>query len=873
MEIIRIRVINGPNYWSIKRKKLIVLTLNLDQYDEVLTTKIPEFIIKLKTLLPTLYEHCCSEGVEGGFFTRLTEGTLLGHVLEHVALELQNLAGMNCSFGRARMTSKQGIYKVVFSYEYEEAGILAAESAFRIVSTLAEQKDYLNLEEDIQRLNAIYRKNRLGPSTEAILEEARLKDIPYTILKDSLIVLGHGIHQKIFSATVGHNTSCLGVDIASDKNLTKMLLDFEFIPTPKGYVINSIEDLKEAIDIIGFPLVIKPRYGNHGKGITTNIISLEKALLAFAKAQEISNSLIAEKFIEGDDYRFLLINYKLVAVAKRTPPHITGDGTKTIKQLIDDLNQNPLRGEGHENILTQITINETTLTILKEQQLTLEDILPMNKIVFLRETANISTGGTATDVTDIVHKENVFLAERVARTVNLDVCGIDIIAKDITKPINSQNGAILEVNAAPGFRMHLFPTVGQKRNVAKAFIEMLYPVGQPARIPIIAVTGTNGKTTVVRLIAYIAEQAKYRVGMTTTEGVYVNKKTLYRGDCSGPRSAAMLLRDPTIDFAVLECARGGILRSGLAFDKCSVSIVTNISEDHIGMDDINSLNELAKIKSVLPQSTDSSGYSILNAEDEIVYSFRNNLKCHIALFSLTRNKKIEEHIQKKQLCCFVENEKIWMSENGEQIEIIKLNEIPLTLNGVSESMTKNVLTAILGAYVNKINLSTIVFSLKNFFPNSKNLPGRMNIFDFDNCKVMLDYAHNEEAYISLSQYLATLDGTNKIAVIAGTGDRRDSDIWKTGYYAAKNFDEIIIRHDKDSRGRTYQEINDLIINGIMCVDNKKPIKIIPNEFEAISTAIANAPLNSFIWYFPDNILQSIKFLKKFSRSNVEEKTI
>lgn len=866
MEILKVQVIRGPNYWSIRRQKLIVITLDLAEYNNVLTTQIPEFNHRLKKLIPSLYEHRCSEGVEGGFFIRLHEGTLLGHVLEHVALEIQNLAGMDCSFGRVRETHQVGIFKVVFSYQYEEAGILAGKMAFQIVKTLAEQTDYSGFEMDIESLIKTRKKLCLGPSTESILEEAAARDIPYINLNDSLTMLGQGRYQKLFSATLGYNTSGLGVDIVSDKKLTKSLLDFECIPTPKGCLLNSIEDLKEAIEEIGFPLVIKPRYGNHGKGITTNVTSLESAIFAYSRALEVSNFIMAEKFIEGDDYRFLLINYKLVAAAKRTPPFIIGDGIKTVKQLIDAINLNPLRGYGHENVLTQILINETTIDILKEQSLTLDDILPAEQKVVLSHTANISSGGTAADITDIVYEDNKSLAERVARIVNLDICGVDMIIKDITKSVYPANGAVLEVNAAPGFRMHLFPTIGEKINVAKPFLDMLFPAGSTARVPLIAVTGTNGKTTVVRLITYIAEQAGYKVGMTTTEGIYINKKQIYQGDCSGPKSAQVVLRDPTIDFAVLECARGGILRSGLGFDKCTVSIVTNISEDHLGQEDIYTLDELARVKLVVPQSTAKDGYAILNAEDDVVYSFKDKVQCKIALFALNKNKRMKDHIKNNGLGCFIEKGDIVIVDQGEYIRLMYITEIPITLSGIAECMIKNILPAILAVWISGIDLSVIVSSLKKFLPNARDLPGRMNIFKFSHCQVMVDYAHNEEAYLSLSQFLATVKAKRKIAVIAGTGDRRDSDILKTGYYAAMNFDEIIIRFDKDSRGRTNQEITDLLISGIKAYDQEKTYKIIPDEFEAISSTIANAPKNSFIWHFPDDILSSIKFIKQFSYS-------
>ncbi len=866
MQLIKLNVTNGPNYWSNYRKKLIILKLDLQKYKNIYTNQILNFNDSLKKLMPSLHEHRCSMEKAGGFFQRLTEGTLLGHVVEHIALELQTLAGMPCGYGRTRETCEEGVFFIIFSYEIELAGIYAAKSAIQLVETLVNGKGnpYQDLSKNIEELKNLHAQFRLGPSTEAIIKESLLRNIPVHQIDTSLVMLGYGANQKIISSTLSPNTSCIGDDIVADKNFTKELLKKEFVPMPLGKIINSIEELSKEIDQLGYPLVIKPRYGNHGKGVTTNITSKEKALIAFSRAKAVSNSIMVEKFIKGKDYRFLVINYKVAAVAKRTPPSIIGDGARTVKQLINEINNDPKRGKGHENFLTQITIDTSTHSILHQHRLTEDSILPLRQKIVLKDTANISTGGTATDVTDKVHPHNIFLAERIARLVNLDVCGIDVISSDITQPITSGNGAVLEINAAPGFRMHLSPTTGKKRNVAKPFIDMLYMDHDSSRIPIVAVTGTNGKTTVVRLIAHLAAQAKYSVGMATTEGIYINNNEIFHGDCSGPQSATLILRDPLVNFAVLECARGGILRSGLAFDKCNVSIVTNVSEDHLGSSDIFTLEEMARVKSVVPRSTTPDGYAILNAQDNLVYAMKNDLDCNIALFGLTKCDRIIEHIKHGGLCCYIEKGTIFICHNKKIKAIANIIDVPLSLNGNSSCMKQNILPALLAGWICRFDFKDLLDGLLKFLPNDVYLPGRMNLFKFQNCDLILDYAHNENAYIELKKYVNGIKANKKIGIIAGTGDRRNTDIWKTGFYSAQIFDEIIIRSDKDGRGRSQEEITNIIISGIHAVDKEKKIKIIPDEFAAVQHAIHESYPGTFIWYFPDNVLKAVNFLNHIS---------
>ncbi|HVG40535.1 MAG TPA: cyanophycin synthetase, partial [Chitinophagaceae bacterium] len=626
MQILEIKILRGPNYWSVRRPNLIQMKLDLEEMEQRPTNKIEGFRERLEALLPSMIEHRCSEGVRGGFFLRIEEGTWMGHVIEHIALELQTLAGMDCGFGRTRSTGeKEGVYFVVFNYEEEDAGVYAAKAAVRIAKALTDGTEY-NLEEDIQKLREIREDTRLGPSTGSIVNEAMKRNIPYIRLnKGSLVQLGYGVHQKRIRATIASTTSTIAVDIAGDKEETKNILEDAEVPVPKGVIIREEEELEWAINKVGFPMVIKPIDGNHGKGATTNITNLEGAKNALADAQKYGRSVICEKFITGFDFRVLVINYKFVCAALRTPASVVGDGKHTIQQLIDEVNKDERRGYGHEKVLTRITVDNFTHKMLQDKGYTLETVPPADELVLLKPTANLSTGGTATDVTEEVHPANIFMCERIARIIGLDICGIDIMASDLKIPIKENGGAVLEANAAPGFRMHIEPTVGIPRNVSEPVVDMLFPKNSDGRIPIIAITGTNGKTTTTRLTAHIVRTAGKKVGYTTSDGVYIQNQLMMVGDCTGPVSSRFVLKDPTVDFAVLECARGGILKAGLGFRHSNVAIVTNVAADHMGLGGIHTVEQMAQVKQVVPETVLPSGYAILNADDDLVYKMRKGL--------------------------------------------------------------------------------------------------------------------------------------------------------------------------------------------------------------------------------------------------------
>lgn len=865
MKIIEIKVLRGPNYWSVRRPRLIQLKLDLEEMEQRPTHTIPGFRERLQNLLPSLYEHRCSEGVPGGFFSRVDEGTWMGHVIEHIALEIQTLAGMDCGFGRTRSTGeKEGVYHVVFDYMEEDAGVYAAKAAVRIAEALINNEEY-DLDTDIQQMREIREDTRLGPSTGCIVDEAAKRGIPYIRLnKQSLVQLGYGVHQKRIRATIASTTSNIAVDIACDKEETKNLLEAAEVPVPKGVVIRTEAGLVEAIEKLGFPLVIKPIDGNHGKGNTTNIINHEQALKAFEAAKEYGRNVIVEKFITGFDFRALVINYKFICAALRTPASVTGDGANTIRYLIDETNKDPRRGYGHEKVLTQITIDQFTQKMLDDKGYTLDTVPEKGELVLLKPTANLSTGGTSTDVTDEVHPANIFMFERIARIIGLDICGIDIMVKDLRSPINEIGGAILEVNAAPGFRMHIDPSEGLPRNAAEPVVDMLFPKGSIGRIPIIAVTGTNGKTTTTRLAAHIAKSAGKKVGYTTSDGVYIQNQMMMKGDCTGPVSSAFVLKDPTVDFAVLECARGGILKAGLAFQNCDVAIVTNVAADHIGLGGINNVEQMAQVKAVVPETVFPHGYAVLNADDDLVYKMKDGLKCNIALFSMDeKNPRIKKHCAGGGLAAVYENGYVSIMKGAWKIRVAAVKDIPLTFEGKAVHNIANTLPAVLATYMYRdITIEDIRQGLQTFVPSSAQTPGRLNFFRFKNFTFLADFAHNPHGLKLLCDFVSKLDFKHKIGIISGTGDRRDEDIRELGEISAQYFDEIIIRCDKNLRGRTAEDIIGLLREGIEKINPATPIVTIPNEDEALDYAYANTPPGSLVTIMCDVVARALDKIRE-----------
>ncbi|MFO7719563.1 MAG: cyanophycin synthetase [Gillisia sp.] len=863
MKIREINALRGPNYWSVNRHKLIVMVLDIEDMEQKPSNKIDGFKTRLETMFPDMFEHRCSVGTPGGFFQRVEEGTWMGHIIEHIALEIQTMAGMDVGFGRTRGYGEEGVYNVVFAYLEEAVGKYAASAAVKICEALITGESY-DLANDIQQMRELREEVRLGPSTGSIVEEAAARGIPWIRLnKHSLCQLGYGANQKRIQATVTSETSNIGVEIACDKEDTKFLLEQAEIPVPKGEIIRSESNLQSALNYVGFPLVTKPVDGNHGRGITVNINSLEEAVIGFQAAKKVSNSVIIEKFITGEDYRILVINNIMVAAAKRTPAHVIGDGRQTINELIAEVNRDPRRGYGHENVLTQISINDLTKGIIAAKGYTLDTVLISGERMILKDTANLSTGGTAEDVTDIVHPANIFMAERISKIIDLDICGIDVMTSDISKPLSETGGAVIEVNAGPGFRMHLAPTSGLPRNVAAPVIDKLFPHGSTGKIPIIAVTGTNGKTTTTRLIAHMAKMKGFKVGYTTSDGVYIQNRLLMKGDCTGPASAEFVLKDPTVDFAVLECARGGLLRAGLGFSKCDIGIVTNVAEDHLGLKGIHTIEQLAKVKGIIPESVMPEGYAILNADDDLVYNMRNNVQCKVALFSMDENNPKIISMQKQGgLCAVYENGFITICKGEWKLRVIKAVNVPLTFGGRAAFMIQNILPAVLTAYLRGFTIEDMKVSLETFIPSPAQTPGRLNLFQFKNFQVLLDYAHNPAGMRALHKFIENIDATVKVGIIAGVGDRREQDTNEIGSIAAEMFDEIIIRQDKNLRGRTEKELICMLKDGIQKKDPKKEITVIPNEKEAILFAVNNATKGSLIVICSDVVTEALDLVQK-----------
>ncbi|MDI1353265.1 MAG: cyanophycin synthetase [bacterium] len=864
MQIVEIKTLRGPNYWSNYRKKLIVMKLDLGELEKSPTNNIPGFLDRLKSMFPTMAHHRCSKDHEGGFFERVTEGTWMGHVIEHIALEIQSLAGMDVGYGRTRGTGSKGVYNVVFSYMEEKVGVFAAKASVNIAQALVDAKPY-DVQSDILTMRKMREEERFGPSTGSIVDEAVARNIPYIRLnKESLIQLGYGKNQVRFRATMTDRTSSIAVDLASNKDETKRMLQEAAIPVAKGMCIVREEEVQVVIKEVKFPLVFKPLDGNHGKGASINVKTEEEALAAFHHAKKYSRKIIVEKFITGYDFRVLVINHRFIAAALREPAHVLGDGVSAIQHLIDVENKDPRRGYGHENVLTEITIDRETEEQLAKSNYSLATVLKKGEKCYLKGTANLSTGGTSTDVTDIMHPTNIFICERISRVIGLDICGIDIMAKNLSEPLETSGGVVLEVNAAPGFRMHLAPANGLPRNVAAPVIDMLYPPGKDCRIPIIAVTGTNGKTTTTRLIAHIVKNNGYRVGFTTSDGIYVQNSMLTKGDTTGPVSAEFILKDPTVEFAVLETARGGILRAGLGFSRCDVGVVTNIQEDHMGLSDINTLRDMSNVKGVVVKSIKREGYAVLNADNDYCVILGKNADCHVAYFSLNENNPvIVAHCKKGGIAAIYENGYITIKKGEWKFRVDKVTNIPITFGGKVTFMVANVLAATLASYVYGFQIEDIKTNLETFIPSAAQTPGRMNIFDFKEYKVLIDFAHNADGFKGIKEFLSSIDSTYKIGIITGTGDRRDDDIRDMGRISAEMFDHIIIRQDKFLRGREADDIVKLLVEGIQQHDAGKSYEYIPKEVEALKHALSLAKPGAFITALSDVIDNAIDVVQSY----------
>ncbi len=874
MQVLETRVYRGPNLYGYG--PMIRITLDLEELEAYPSSKLPGFTDRLVALIPTLEEHGCSYGEAGGFIQRLQEGTWMGHIVEHIAIELQCLAGTPVSRGKTRSVPNQpGVYYVVYSYLEERVGLEAGKLALRLVRNLlppdlpsampeAERAAFDFIHER-DALIARAQDMVLGPTTAALVEEARRRDIPAIRLDDSsLVQLGYGKHQKRVRASVTSRTSSIAVETASDKELTIRLLDDVGIPTPRQRLVQSVDEALAAAETLGFPLVTKPLDVSHGRGVSLNLKSRDEIRWGYEIASPYNQHVLIETFLPGKDYRVLVINSRVVAVAERVPAHVIGNGQQTIAELVGEVNRDPRRGFGHEKVLTRITISHQTRVLLERAGYTLDTVLAPGEIFFLSSTANLSTGGTAIDCTTEIHYETREIARRAAMVIGLDVAGIDIITPDIRQPLREVGGGIVEVNAGPGFRMHLQPSAGKPRNVAKPVIQMLFPPRAPARIPIISITGTNGKTTVARMVAHMLKMNGERVGLTTTDGIYIDGQLYLKGDMTGPWSARMVLKDPTVDAAVLETARGGILREGIGFDRCDVGAVLNISNDHLGLYGIDTVEQLAEVKSLVVEIVRDDGTSVLNADDPLVVTMAERARGRIIYWSMGDNQETNEvlktHLEQDGTAVVLQSgvhgELIAIYDAEQYISLLWTHLIPATLEGRARHNVANALAATAIAYARGVSIENIRQGLRTFSPSFYQSPGRLNVFDEHPFRVIVDYGHNPAAFAAMC---AMLDGMRPnhnrlIGVVGAPGDRRDVDIRQAGSTMAGMFDCMIIKEDDDLRGRAEAEVAGILRESAQAAGMPaKQIITILNEQEAVRYALDQGKPKDLVVIFADNV--------------------
>lgn len=796
-----LRVLRGPNLYAYM--PVLHITLDIGPYETRPSNEFPGFVERLTEWLPGLQKHECSVGRPGGFIERLQRGTYLAHISEHIALELQTLMGFNVGFGRARGTGERGVYSVVIEYEEEEPARAAFDTALRL-TLAAMHNEPFDAQEEVERLAGIAERYRLGPSTAAIVREARRRRIPVLRVtpQDSLVQLGYGVYQKRILASQTTYTSVIGVEVCQDKSLTNHMLRRIGVPVPEGQVVKSLKEAWPAAQSVGTPVVVKPVDGNQGKGVSVNLETEEEVREAYTIARQFSKEVLIERAIQGQDYRLLVVNGKLVAAARREPAQVVGDGEHTVAALVKILNQDPRRRPGHGSSLTRIELNEAVTLTLDQQGMTLESIPAAGQRVKLRNNSNLSTGGTATDVTEEVHPRNARLAELAAQILSLDITGIDMICQDISRPLAEQDGAIVEVNAAPGLRMHLHPSEGQPHNVGAPIVDMLYPGDSPSRIPIIAVTGTNGKTTVTRLIRHMYETAHWLVGMTCTDGIYIGKEVILKGDCAGPKSAQAVLLHPHVEVAVLETARGGILREGLAFDQCLVGVVTNVTADHLGLGGINDLDELAKVKQVVVEAVSRHGAAVLNAEDPLVAEMAAATDADVVYFSRSnRNHVMAAHVAGGGRGVFVDEGMIVLATGSEAVELVELARVPFTQNGKIPFQVMNALAATAAAWAAGLSPAMIARALTTFETSTAVVPGRFNRFHLGDVEVIVDYGHNPAALQALGQAVAALEPRRTVMSLTLPGDRRDEDLIASTQATVSYVDEYVVYDSIDLRGR------------------------------------------------------------------------